>query len=61
MITRQGHIFLVSCDSCGYEEEFDADDYDFEDVVAEIKYDGWVARKTKKREWRNYCPDCALG
>ena len=57
MIERIGGEILANCDKCGYEETFDACDWDWQDVVDEIKAEGWKIYKVRG-EWRNMCPDC---
>ena len=60
MIERQGSDFVVSCDQCSWEEFFDAEDWDWQDMIDEIKGDGWRVYK-RSGEWRHDCPDCVGG
>ena len=57
MIKRVRHSFIVSCDKCSYEEEYDIHSYDFMEVVGDIRESGWRIAKAKG-EWQHTCPDC---
>jgi len=46
---------IVTCDECGFEEEFSTDDFDC--VIANMREDGWITYK-HRGEWLNICPDC---
>ncbi len=61
MISRDGPFFWnVTCDHCGAEldpQPTTDDCPDFDDVIAEMKCEGWANVK-EKFGWENLCPDC---
>lgn len=55
MIERYGGNFDVSCDNCGYSEEFDGPDWNA--MIADVKAAGWKNVRVNG-EWENHCPSC---
>ena len=47
----------VSCDFCSTSEIFPTALYMFEDMLSELKKDGWLFKK-RNEEWLHACPEC---
>lgn len=48
--------FNVICDLCDYEKNYDTD-YSFNQLIQELKDDGWY-NVLEKNEWKHYCCRC---
>lgn len=48
----------LACDGAGCDESDFFDDPDFQDMIDEIKSNGWKITKNKFGEWVHYCPEC---
>ncbi len=51
-------VFEVTCDECGYEESFDVDD-DWNDLLSEMKENGWQNRYSGGGNYSHFCSDCS--
>ena len=50
--------WIVSCNECGEElGTFSMDEYNFQEVVDEIKINDWQIQKVNE-EWEHLCPIC---
>jgi len=54
---EEGFGYVVHCDIC--EEELYLPDAEIiDEVLEEMRIEGWKSRKDEKGEWVNICPAC---
>lgn len=56
-VHRASGEVIFECDECG--EEYPGGTLSFQEVVDELKADGWRIRKDEETgEWTHECPEC---
>ena len=52
--------YLVSCDTrdCAYDYDYDTDE-NWDELMRQMRLDGWKSQKDNDGDWCNYCPNCS--
>lgn len=50
--------FTITCDHCGWDEDIESGEHDWDDVMEFISDNEWTSHKTKSG-WEHICPECS--